>query len=172
MMMHYFYHLDYPNQREASPSLISDPEDASSAFCPDPPNSITRKKDKKKKNKKLDSTESSNLSLHAMVYALAEKYHIPGLKSVALEKFRKEADIWWESPCFLRAAEVVYSSTMDQDRPMRDIVIDTFVQHLDLLDTEAAQNTVRTPGLSYDLVMRLRSRLEQAPLPFGSNRRW
>lgn len=108
MMIYYFYYLDYPNQEEASPSLISDPEDASSTFYPEPPNSITRKKNNKEKNKEL----SSSLSLHAMVYALAEKYNIPGLKSVALEKFRKDAAIWWKSPCFLRAA-VVYSSTVD-----------------------------------------------------------
>lgn len=111
------------------------------------------------------------MTIHAKVYALAEKYDIQCLKNKALEKFRKEVDACWMSADFLRAAEEVYTSTMDHDRSMRDVVVETFTQHPNLLDREETQNMVRGLDLCYDLMMQFRAGFTPLDRTFGS-RRW
>ncbi|KAM0271969.1 hypothetical protein ACHAQH_008855 [Verticillium albo-atrum] len=96
LMMHYLYHLDYPHQDDAH-SILPDTEAASFTFsAPDSPKSTSRKKDKKAKKVGkfgIDPIKLSNLTIHARVYALAEKYDIQSLKSTALEKFRGDAEL-------------------------------------------------------------------------------
>lgn len=136
MMMHYFYHLDYPCKafwESEKRNHVQDPgaSDWSSIF-----------------SLKL------GLALHAQVYALAEKYAIEGLKSVALEKFKKDAESNWSSQVFLDAAKIVYTSTVGSDRGLRDIVVRNFYSNQWLLIQPRALETVRdTDGLAYDLLV-------------------
>jgi hypothetical protein len=155
VMIHYLYHLDYPHQDDLTQSSNPDEADITA-----PKSIFGNKPDGKAKTAGgLDhnATERSNFILHAKLYALAEKYCIEGLKHTALEKFKVDATVCWKSTDFLLAARVVYTSTPDQDRPMRDLVVETFGKHPSLLDDEVAQNVVRNLDLCYDLMMLFRT---------------
>lgn len=131
-MMHYFYHLDYPPQ-EGKLSSRDNPQ-----------------------NDRSTEASVSNLTIHARVYGLAEKYQIRGLKTAALGKFKEEALVHWLTADFRRAVEEVYMSTVSHDRGMRYVVVDTIVKHRELLDLEGIQNLVRRLDLCFDLVMRFK----------------
>lgn len=138
---------------EPSPPLFEDPP-----LLMDDDTSLRRKPVLKKK-KKGKIRAPPNLTIHARVYALGEKYGVRGLKALALEKFKKETDIHWSSDDFLRAAQEVYTSTIDHDRPMRDAVVETITKHPDLLDKEQVQDVVKSLELSFDLLMQFRKGL-------------
>lgn len=55
---------------------------------------------------------------------------------------------------------------------MRDVVVEVFSKHLDLLDEEAVQNTVRKLDLCYNLMMRFRVRLMLVTSAFGTRTQW
>jgi len=96
----------------------------------------------------------SNLTIHAKVYALAEKYGIPTLKAVALDKFKYEAGYFWLAHDFLHAAEEVYTSTVEQDRGLRDIVVETIHQHPTMLNSKATQDVIKNnQDLNFDMLM-------------------
>ena len=64
------------------------------------------------------------------VYALAEKYYLPELKELAVEKFRRDAcKCPLEGLAFI--AHEAYASTPNSDRGLRDIVIQMCETHLD-----------------------------------------
>ena len=163
-MIHYLYHLDYPHQDDAAQSIALNAAASSFTFASPPPLSTLSKKTDTlpKKGGLFDGLGNaplrppSNLTIHAKVYALAEKYTIEGLKSLALKKFKTDLDLHWASADFLKAAKEVYTSTIPKDRPMRDVVVETFGRHPYLLNSEAAQNTVRELDLCYDLMMKFR----------------
>ncbi|KAK2666270.1 Heterokaryon incompatibility [Fusarium oxysporum f. sp. vasinfectum] len=94
--------------------------------------------------------------VHVRMYALAEKYDISALKDLALGKFNKA--IQQEPPLdrFLDSAEEAYTSTVPEDRGMRDAVVKHFHTHPELLDDERTYETLhRTHSLMYDLLMYL-----------------
>ena len=216
LMIHYFYHLDYPHvslydasleenlperretNRMSSPDNAMVPGDGLEEPIYDVPSekieaepasepvddvwSGLRKKSKRSKKEKKGPRVSNspvplwrasspislpgtpineviqepNLVLHAEVYALAEKYGIEGLKYLALEKFGVDSSKHWNTEDFLQAAKVVYTSTIDEDRAMRDVVIKTFHEHKALLSTQLARNFLRDiEGLAYDLLLRV-----------------
>ncbi|KAF4497644.1 amino acid transport GAP1 [Fusarium agapanthi] len=97
---------------------------------------------------------SSNLCLFAKVYAMGEKYGIPGLKLIALTKFEKLAKAYAHTEDFRLAVEEVYTSTIDEDRGMRDVVASTVEDNMDLLDDEAFESLVKNTELGYDLLMK------------------
>ena len=96
-----------------------------------------------------------NLVLHAKIYALGEKYEIRDLKALAFQKFSFEILKHHSSSSFREAAWVAYTSTVDGDRGMRNVVIDTVVKHRYLLQQEAFQQVVKETELGFDLLMRL-----------------
>lgn len=157
MMMHYFYHLDYPHvpmheHADITQSAPSENEVAKPSLSGPFPYqtapvifTATRRiatpsgtRGKKNLGSKPatpwfdldidDEIRDPNLIIHAKVYALGEQYAIEGLKAVALEKFAAEAQVHWATEDFLRAVEHVYSSTPEHDRGLRDVVIDTFYE--------------------------------------------
>jgi len=79
------------------------------------------------------SEDSSHLLLHTRVYALAEKYDIPALKSLARTKFETAMACNYDSPDLPEAIEEVYCSTLDSDRGLRDIVLNLFRCHEQLV---------------------------------------
>ena len=97
---------------------------------------------------------SSDLLLHAKVYILAEKYIIGGLKSLALSKFRTLALQCWDTNDFLNVVSEVYTSTIDADRGLRDVVLEIISVHWGLLDREEMKTLLeRECLLAYDLIM-------------------
>lgn len=147
LMIYYLYHLDY------NPSY--------------PPGQSENYHDREKETDQYFSLDDlqqfcqprPELITHAKVYALAEKYRIDDLKAVALRKFNEETVKHWARRDLLEATQVVYQSTVETDRGMRDAAVSTFFKHPELLDKQEVQDMFRTlPLLAYDLMMYVRLR--------------
>ncbi|KAJ4367857.1 hypothetical protein N0V86_009696 [Didymella sp. IMI 355093] len=96
--------------------------------------------------------ESAHLVTHAKVYAIAEKYGIAGLKSLARNKFSYQISMHLSSPEFADACQEAYESTFHTDRGLRDVIIQTFRANPDLSMREDVEMAVReTPGLAFEL---------------------
>lgn len=94
----------------------------------------------------------SHLLQHTRVYALAEKYDIPSLKQLAKNKFEMAMACWYDSPEFADAIEEVYCSTIDSDRGLRDVVLETFKCHPQLASTQDVYEVIKdTPTLAMEL---------------------
>jgi hypothetical protein len=92
--------------------------------------------------------------LHVRVYALAEKYDIPALKRLALDKFNSKIQPGIPLDQLLDSAEEAYTSTIEEDRGVRDSIVKHFHTHPELLDEERAQEAIqRMHSLMYDLLM-------------------
>ncbi|AEO55662.1 hypothetical protein MYCTH_2299733 [Thermothelomyces thermophilus ATCC 42464] len=162
LMMHYFYHLDYPRQREVKHGFLNKSQSTNpkSDVVTNPGSTSGKTSNKTPKSAYSvpphQGFEVPNLTIHARLYALAEKYDVQGLKALALEKFKEEARIQWDSDDFIRAAEEAYTSTVDRDRGMRDAVVEAIREHSVVLDKESMQNVVRRFDLCFDLMMRFR----------------
>ncbi|KAJ9137139.1 hypothetical protein NKR23_g9350 [Pleurostoma richardsiae] len=170
LMIHYLYHSDYPRQPEAKPLLLADSQTSNFTFCVSPNGTDLTigntspcriKKTPTKNNVSLD--QQPNLTVHARVYALAEKYGIEALKALAVQKFKREAVLYWGSDDFLRAIEEVYTSTVDHDRGLRDQVVAAITARPSLLDRDQMRNVVKKLDLCWDLVMHYR--MSNMPLP-------
>ncbi|PNS20322.1 hypothetical protein CAC42_5772 [Sphaceloma murrayae] len=97
-------------------------------------------------------TDQSHLLAHTRVYSLADKYNIPALKSLAQTKLEVAMACFYDSPEFADAVEEVYSSTVDSDRGLRNIVIQAFRTHPELVHTQDVYAVIKsTPTLALDL---------------------
>ncbi|KAM4065565.1 BTB/POZ domain-containing protein [Hirsutella rhossiliensis] len=129
LMVYFFYHLTYP-------AVSLDDADTAAA----------------RQHAFLEKVH--HLRVHAMVYALAEKYSVDGLKDLAMRKFEQEVGKHWDSDDFIQAAEYAYTSTVEGDRGLRNLVVKTFEEHHSLLRKEDAKAMVkRVESLAYDLLM-------------------
>jgi hypothetical protein len=95
----------------------------------------------------------TGLATHARMYALADKYQISGLKALAQRKFEEAARQHWNSEEFAPALHIVYTSTLEEDRGLRDIVIATISRDR-LLEKPEVRATVKDlPELAFGLLM-------------------
>lgn len=111
----------------------------------------------------LDCPE--RLLVHAKVHALAEKYAIDGLKSVAIDKFRHLVEFCDYSDDFWRAAGDVYTSTVEHDRGLRDIVVESINYYLlpGVLDPGSILDEIRNnQALTFDLLIRVLKRVRSS----------
>jgi hypothetical protein len=93
-----------------------------------------------------------HLITHAKVYAVAEKYGIRGLKALSRKKFSSQMSHHWISAEFPLAIQDVYDTTVDSDRGLRDIVIQTFREHPQLAQRRDVEDVVKeTPNLAWEL---------------------
>jgi hypothetical protein len=77
-----------------------------------------------------NSIEVNNpLTIHATMYALADKYHVDGLSDVAKAKFESCLYHHVNSEDFVTAVQIAYSSTPDSNRGLRDAVVNAFLVH-------------------------------------------
>jgi hypothetical protein len=104
-----------------------------------------------------DQAPPANLSLHAKVYALGEKYGIEHLKLFAIQKFEAEVESHLQSKDFLMAIEEAYTSTVEEDRGLRDVVVKTMKKHKYLLKKLSVQAIVKSTQLGFDLLMNFAS---------------
>jgi hypothetical protein len=94
----------------------------------------------------------AHLTIHAKVYAIAEKYGIQALKSLAKKKFAIQMAYHWESAEFPEAIQEAYETTVDSDRGLRDVVISTFRAYPELAQRRDVEAIAReTPGLAWEL---------------------
>jgi len=92
------------------------------------------------------------LITHAKVYAIAEKYGITGLKALARTKFASQLTVHRDSSELPEALQEVYESTVDTDRGLRDVVIQTFRTYPELARRKDVEAVVKdTPNLAWEL---------------------
>ena len=90
--------------------------------------------------------------IHARVYALAEKYDVRGLKALAQEKFELSLSHTLDESTFVKAAEEAYTSTIDSDRGLRDVVLQKFRQRPELATKPDVQRMAQSVScLAFDL---------------------
>jgi hypothetical protein len=75
---------------------------------------------------------STPLSIHADMYALGDKYQVAGLQNVAASKFKACLTHHCNSPDFITALQIVYTSTPDSNRMLRDVVVQGFKDHFSI----------------------------------------
>ncbi|ORY18152.1 hypothetical protein BCR34DRAFT_360429 [Clohesyomyces aquaticus] len=98
------------------------------------------------------AVEKAHLLTHAKVYAIAEKYAISGLKALARKKFAQQIEVHLSSPEFPEACQEAYETTVDSDRGLRDVIIQTFRANPDLTLRKDVELAVReTPSLAFEL---------------------
>ena len=105
----------------------------------------------------------TEFSIHAKVYALADKYGIHDLKDLAQAKFAEAASRDWNSSSFPHAIQTVYLSTPESNQGLRDIVVNTISQHKELLEKAEVETFVKEiNGLAFGLLQSAWG-LRQAP---------
>ncbi|RMX80324.1 hypothetical protein D0869_07633 [Hortaea werneckii] len=92
--------------------------------------------------------------MDAKVYALGCKYQIPSLQSTSLEKFENAATFVWDTEEFVHAVHLVYSTTPDSDKGMRDAAARVILEHdNELCNKPAMEAVVRSfDGPAYGLL--------------------
>lgn len=104
-----------------------------------------------------DSSEKAGLVFHAKMYSLADKYNIRGMKAFAQDHFRIRAQGNCRAKEFPAAIRIVYKTTVDEDRGLRDVVVDIISMNMDLLDRLDIKVAVRaTANLAFELLMKSR----------------
>ncbi|KAL1845947.1 hypothetical protein VTK73DRAFT_389 [Phialemonium thermophilum] len=189
VMVHYFYHLDYPavpaaGRQSAQLDSVQDEVDPRVKMACDAQEQQAlaasyAARGRRRHTRRTVSSEddppteivaaggSRLLPLHVRVYVLADKYGISGLQGLARQRFIIAAHAHWISPEFPRAVEEVYASTAESDRGLREVVRGVLWSHRLLLRRpNMAELLRRLPGLAYDVLRLLYlhdGRTEQDP---------
>lgn len=80
------------------------------------------------------------------------RYGISGLKTLARKKFAHQVEAHLSSEELPEACQEAYESTVDTDRGLRDVIIQTFRSHPALSLRKDMEVAVReTPGLAFEL---------------------
>lgn len=97
----------------------------------------------------------STMVFNAQVYSLADRYMIPALKHLAKDKFATAIKTGWSMDDFLLAVDVVYSSSPEDDRGLRDLVVGVSGENLEmLLKNTGFQNLLgEKPKFAADIIM-------------------
>jgi speckle-type POZ protein len=105
-----------------------------------------------------DEADMSPLQLHARMFALADQYDIPGLSTIALEKYSSRCAVSWVPMEFLASIQDVYETTPICIRQLRDTACMAIRKHLPKMldDTDVAEMyekiLVENPGFVRDLL--------------------
>ncbi|KAK5123686.1 hypothetical protein LTR85_002322 [Meristemomyces frigidus] len=103
------------------------------------------------------ATSEPNLTLHAKIYAAADRYGVGGLKALALDKFKIQLTRHWDSHEFAESIHVVYNTTPSSDKDLREAIADTLGWHSRLLDKPEIEVAIlEINGLAYELLRRTR----------------
>lgn len=104
-----------------------------------------------------DSLEKAGLVFHAEMYSLADKYNIRGMKVLAQDHFRIRAEGNCRVKEFPTAIQIVYKTTVDEDRGLRDVVVDIISMNMDLLDEPEIREAIKdTANLAFELLVKSR----------------
>ncbi|CRG91090.1 hypothetical protein PISL3812_08138 [Talaromyces islandicus] len=80
-----------------------------------------------------DRGRVSPMLFNVKVYQVGDKYSVPKLKEEAREKFITAVKACWEMDDFPVAITEAYSTTPREDRGLRDPLVQTSLEHLDVL---------------------------------------
>ncbi|KAH0148142.1 hypothetical protein KCU67_g11572, partial [Aureobasidium melanogenum] len=131
LMVHYFYNLDY---LEVETAKIKAEPAASTSF----------------KDYTLDD---GILIDHARMYAMGDKYGVPGLKAIAKCKF--EDILRYTCAGLAKAMRIAYISTVESDKGLRQLIVNKLYAYnvaTSLGRPEIDQNVKDLPELGYALL--------------------
>lgn len=84
----------------------------------------------------------SELFSSVRVYAIAGKYDIPGLKTLALSKFAMWVEKDWSSVHYPAMVEEAFSTTPAEDMGLKEVIVESVVQHISLLNQAEWQDVI------------------------------
>lgn len=101
-------------------------------------------------------TEISPFITNAMVYNIAKKYEIPGLKVLATKRYKEGINKHWHIRAFVESMCCVYEDGMESDKPLKDIMIDAVLRNLmELMTCEPFLEFLRQEAeLGVDILLR------------------
>ncbi|KAG9186144.1 hypothetical protein G6011_02700 [Alternaria panax] len=94
-----------------------------------------------------NSVEIANpLTIHATMYALADKYQADGLSRVAKAKFQESLDCHVDSEDFIAAVQLTYGNTPESNRGLRDVIVQAFLSYfkVDITELPALESKLDT----------------------------
>ncbi|KAF4619085.1 hypothetical protein G7Y89_g14762 [Cudoniella acicularis] len=111
-MIDFLYGLDYDDHRsEGRPSVKGDnPDETPTEY----------------ESANADQPTGQNpysLLINAKAYIIADKYDIQALKEWAVTKYKEVLPTTWNSTAFTESARLIYDSTLDNDRMLREVII-------------------------------------------------
>ena len=99
--------------------------------------------------------DADQLLIHAMMYELADKYDVAGLRHLAEEKFYRSCAAFWNTEQFAIAAEHALISTPESDTGLRQVLCQTITTHIKLLNVPSIVTLLhKHPDLMYSVLRR------------------
>jgi hypothetical protein len=168
-MIDYFYGLDY-DDRSKQPSS-SDEKAAGSGRKVDMFGSYSLPlpiEEDEQPTQKPETSPSPSI-INARVYAIADKYGIPGLKDLSRKKFRDCLVGDWDNDSFSNVIRFVYKSTPEQDRGLRKEVVAVAKRHIHKLRDRVEFKTTQreVPDFTLDLLDSIIDDLENTDMVEG-----
>lgn len=71
-----------------------------------------------------------SLLTNTKVYIIGDQLQIPDLKILAKEKYKEVVSAGWNSAAFVASLKLLYEETMETDRLLKDIAIETAGKHV------------------------------------------
>lgn len=93
------------------------------------------------------------LLTHSKMYELGDRYGVAGLKKLAQEKFKIACQHFWDDPAFPSAADHAFTTTVDQDKGLRDVVRKTIYDHIALVKKPEVQAFLAEAGLGIGILV-------------------
>ena len=75
----------------------------------------------------------TQMTFCAQVYALADKYGVPGLKGRSADRFKELIEDGWNTPDFFHSIKVIYESTPSNNRGLRSLAVHAAAKNLPAL---------------------------------------
>lgn len=157
-MVDFFYHLDYKADAVEPPYVFPPPP-----LCLlDHPEFERLRNEKSRTGDLLPNTDTGesdgNVVMHATVYALAVKYMIQNLKSLAAYKFVSAVREHWNQKRSAEAVRIIYTTTPEDAKDLRELVEDILVEKRDLLsDPNVKDVMLEDGGLTHRLVHKMKN---------------
>ena len=170
-MVYYLYTLDYhvdvgnssPDQPSTGeePLKIDSKGDEAVSYQPSEGETSQRNASRDDEVPENPTTTWDPLSFHILVYSLADRMFIEGLKALSRCKVERELRQRLDARSFSAAVLDIYNSTPAIDRGLRDLVVRMTMDHLTEMRTgkEAAPAALQNgllesvPQYSYDLLV-------------------
>ncbi|CAN9448508.1 unnamed protein product [Alternaria alternata] len=133
------YHYDFPHTCKSD--------------CPDPAYRCVNFICKHCTKVRPPDGDADQLLLHAMMYELADKYDVTGLRYLAKKKFYRSCAAFWDTEQFAIAAEHALISTPESDTGLRQSLCQTIRSHIKLLNVPSVVTLLhKHPDLMYSVL--------------------
>ncbi len=91
--------------------------------------------------------KAASLVINAWMYTLGDRYAIPSLKDLAKHRFATDLETGWEFTDFAELVSVIYETTPESDRALRDCMMATCREHgSELLEFPETKEAIKKNG--------------------------